>query len=86
MAERKEKASFLSPLDIFIADNCSQCNNWAKNCDLRTENGLKRMELCIRLYCNQPPDVTQILKDATKALQDAETSEAIAESDRPETF
>jgi len=30
---------------------------------------MKRMELCIRLYCHNPPDVTAILNEAQQALK-----------------
>jgi hypothetical protein len=81
MPQRKEKASFLSPLQRFIKENCNKCSFYKRDyCSLTDHCSMRRMELCILLYCHSPPDVTQILKEATAALQTTEeTAEATLE-------
>jgi len=64
-----EKQFFLSPLEKFKQENCERCPSWKGNCRLDDQNGMKRMELCIRLYCHNPPDVTAILNEAQQALK-----------------
>lgn len=75
------KPSFLSPLQRFIKENCLKCDFHKKDyCSLTDHCSMRRMELCIRLYCHSPPDVTQILKEAQEALfKTEETAEATLE-------
>jgi len=77
--DKTPKTPFLSPLQKFIADNCEQCLWYKGKCRLDDQNGMKRMELCIMLYVNQPPDIGEIIakaaqtqKIAEKTLQEAE--------------
>lgn len=72
--EEQSKEHFLSPLQRFILENCSQCDFNKIQCRPHDQNGLKNMELCIRLYSATPPDVNQILKEATEALRMTETT------------
>ena len=71
---RIPKKPFVSPLQQFIAKFCSKCDFQEVMCHLQDQNGMKRMELCIRLYSAAPPDVNQILKDAQAALFQTETT------------
>lgn len=82
---RKEKASFVSPLQRFFAENCKKCYlHKSDYCSLTDHVSMRRMELCIRLYCAAPPDVNQILKEATEALRRTEdTAEATLKDAEP---
>lgn len=59
---------FTSPLERYIQEYCAICNFYKSLCRPHDQNGLKNMELCIRLYCAAPPDVNQILKEAMSGL------------------
>ena len=78
--DKTPKTPFTSPLQKFIAQNCEQCLWYKGKCRLEDQNGMKRMELCIMLYVNQPPpDIGDLIakarqtqKIAEKTMQEAE--------------
>jgi len=44
----KEKPEFESPLRRYMRLNCTQCKDFPGGCNLITELGIKRIELCLR--------------------------------------
>jgi hypothetical protein len=71
------KTGYTSPLQLFINTNCAHCAKFGGLCRPEDSRGLTPMSLCITLYCNQPPDVGEILKQATE--QASKTTQEIAE-------
>ena len=59
---------YQSPLQKFMENNCHICTMFKGICRLDDQNGMKRMELCIRLYTAAPPDVNKILQEALSGL------------------
>jgi len=74
------KPNFISPLDLFIQNNCVHCPSWKGKCRLEDSRGLTPMSLCITLYTHQmPPELNEMIakaqqtqKIAEKTLQEAE--------------
>jgi hypothetical protein len=79
------KTPFISPLDLFIENNCKHCHNYQGLCRPNDSRGLTPMLLCITLFVNQPPleqieGILSQVKDmkektseiAEKTLQEAE--------------
>jgi hypothetical protein len=55
----------LSPLQIYILNNCEHCDLYKKDCRLEDSRGLTPMSLCIALYTHQvPADFGEILMQA----------------------
>jgi hypothetical protein len=67
------KTPFISPLDLFIQNNCKHCHNYNGLCRLNDSRALTPMILCITLYTNQPPS------DLAEYLQKAAETQTIAE-------
>ena len=67
MPTKKPPPPFLSPLSAFKAIYCANCaDSLSGSCRIDDTLGLKRMEMCIRLLCNSPPDLAKFLLEARR--------------------
>jgi hypothetical protein len=73
------KIGFISPLDLYIENNCKHCHNYQGLCRPNDSRGLTPMLLCITLSVSQPPNLEEMFqkaaqtqKIAEKTLQEAE--------------
>jgi arsenate reductase-like glutaredoxin family protein len=80
IVDHTPKDPFLSPLQQFIKLNCKQCEYWKSKCRLDDQNGMKRMELCIRLYCNQPPSPDALSDMMAQIRKGSKKIQSVAES------
>ena len=53
------KPNWISPLQYYVETFCKGCPFEKYQCRLNDQNGLKRMELCISLYVNDPTQKAQ---------------------------
>jgi len=69
----KTKIPFISPLDLFIENNCKHCHHYQGLCRPNDSRGLTPMSLCIALYTSINP------LNMREMFQKAKETQAIAE-------
>lgn len=78
------KLGFISPLDLFIQNNCLGCPNWKGKCRLEDTRGLTPMSLCITLHTHQmPTELNEMIAKAqeTEKIAEKTLKEATAEAE-----
>jgi hypothetical protein len=78
------KTPFISPLDLFIENNCKHCQHYQSLCRPNDSRGLTPMTLCITLYTNQPPleqiqGLLRNMEEKTSKIAEKTLQEANAE-------